>query len=985
MATRLAILSSYSLCYSTIRAEELFARLKEWGIDRLAVTDRDNLYAYPLLRSLARESGITLIASAALSEGEELIYAFAECEAGWQELCALLTERNLDPTYSYLTHLQKEEAHLTLATTAPHLLSALKETTPSLFGAITPTDLRSVAAARRLGIGLLACDNAYLLGEDERETHHLLRAIGTNTTLQEGTMATRGGLLLDPRSWQEAFSSWPESIENCEAIAAYDPFTHPLIFPDYPIDDAPAELRRRVYIGAEQRYGELNDAILSRIDYELAIIEAKGFAPYFLVMHDIVQMSSRTCGRGSGAASIVSYALAITAVDPLAHHLYFERFLSPSRVDMPDIDVDFAWDERDGVFDAVYRAFGRDHCARVANHLFFRPDSALRETAKAYGLSDSQISTATRSLSRPTDDPLWAQITTMANKIIGLPRGLSMHCGGLVITPRPTVCYAPTTCSGDGQPLLVWEKDGTEEAGFVKIDLLGNRSLAVIRDTLSNLKDDGITIDERTWRPADDEKTIAALARGDSMGVFYIESPAMRQLQKKTGRGDFDHIVIHSSIIRPAANAFINTYIERLKGKPYDPLHPRLAAILDETYGILCYQEDVSKVAVALAGFSEAEADKLRKVIAKKAAGEKLRSYQNQFYQGCRSHGVDEPVIEAVWAMMLSFDGYSFCKPHSASYAMVSFQSAYLRVHHPSHFMAAVLTNGGGYYEAGAYISEARRMGITITGPDVNSSQIAYRASGHTLTIGLMAIANLSQAAMEAIMEERRRGGPFTDLPDLARRLPLSREDLAALTQSGSTDSLAPALRRSEQLRTLLTTTHNERVSEQGDLFGSSHLPPVPRHTLPHARAKRTMGELEAEYATLTFLRNLHPLIFAGEALARIHRIRAVDLARYVNRSITLVGCQITRKQVRTKGGDLMSFISFEDETALYETVLFPDLYERYFPLLYRASPLLVHGVVKDDHGALIVEVSHLTPLKTCLPSKEVRHSPYERIPTCYQ
>ncbi len=982
MATRLAILSSYSLYYSTIRAEELFARLKAWGIDRLAVTDRDNLYAYPLLRSLARESGITLIAAAALSEGDELIYAFVECEAGWQELSALLTHRNLDPTYSYRSYLQTEQTHLTLATSSPHLLSALKGTTPNLFGAITPTDLRAVAAARMLGIGLLACDNAYLLSENDRPIHHLLRAIGTNATLQTETTATREGLLLDPRSWQEAFSSWPESIENSETIAAYDPFTHPLIFPDYPGDDAPAELRRRVYIGAEQRYGELNDAILSRIDYELAIIEAKGFAPYFLVMHDIVQMSSRTCGRGSGAASIVSYALSITAVDPLAHHLYFERFLSPSRVDMPDIDVDFAWDERDGVFDAVYSAFGRDHCARVANHLFFRPDSALRETAKAYGLSDSQISAATRSLTRPVDDPLWHTIAGMAKRIIGLPRGLSMHCGGLVITPRPTVHYAPTTCSSDGQRLLVWDKEGCEEAGFVKIDLLGNRSLAVIRDTLSNLEDDGITIDERTWRPSEDPKTIAALARGDSMGVFYIESPAMRQLQKKTGRGDFDHIVIHSSIIRPAANAFINTYIERLNGKPYDPLHPRLAAILDETYGILCYQEDVSKVAVALAGFSEADADKLRKVIAKKAGGEKLRSYREQFYEGCRSHRVDEPVIEAVWAMMLSFDGYPFCKPHSASYAMVSFQSAYLRTHHPSHFMAAVLTNGGGYYEAGAYISEARRMGITTAGPDVNSSQIAYRASANTLTIGLMAIANLSRSAMEAIIEERGRGGPFVDLTDLARRLPLSREDLAALTQSGSTDSLAPALRRSEQLRTLLTTCHNEHVSEQVDLFGPS---PAPKQTLPQRRARRTIAELEAEYTALGFLRDHHPLILSSEALSCTHRIRASDLARHVNRPITLIGCQITRKQVRTKGGDLMSFISFEDETALYETVLFPDLYERYFPLLYRSAPLLVSGVVKNDHGALIVEVSHLAPLKACLPPKEVQHSSYERIPTCYQ
>ena len=986
MATRIAILSAYSLCYSTLRGEALLSRLSAWGIERVAITDLDTLSGYPLLRSLAHERDITLIAGAALTVGDERIYALAEDEAGWQQLCALLSAHNLNPDASYLSALQEGENALTLATASPALLAALKETTARLFAAITPTDLRAIITARELDLKLLACDDAYLFSRDDRPVHHLLRAIGSNRTIQGDQDAGRGGILLDPEAWKNAFSSWPEAMANTETIASYDPFSHPLIFPDYRTDDPASELRKRVLSGAEIRYGELNDAILSRIDYELAIIEEKGFSAYFLVMHDIVQMSSRTCGRGSGAASIVSYSLFITAVDPLAHHLYFERFLSPARLDPPDIDVDFAWDERDGVFAAVYATFGVDHCARVANHLFFRPDSALRETAKAHGLSNAQISAVTRSLHTPIDDPLWKRIAQEAEGIIDLPKGLSMHCGGLVITPRPIALYAPITCSNDGQPLLVWEKEGAEEAGFVKIDLLGNRSLAVIRDTLATLAEEGIHIDEQTWRPSDDERTIAALAQGDSMGVFYIESPAMRQLQKKTCRGDFDHIVIHSSIIRPAANAFINTYIERLKGKAYDPLHPRLARILDETYGILCYQEDVSKVAVALAGFSEAQADQLRKVIAKKAGGEKLRSYREQFFSGCRSNQIEEATIETVWSMMLSFDGYSFCKPHSASYAMVSFQSAYLRVHHPAHFMAAVLTNGGGYYEAGAYISEARRMGIIIEGPDVNGSRIAYHAHQNTLTIGLMAISNLSEKAMRAIIDERCRAGFYASLAEFARRLTLSREDLAALAQSGAFDSLAPALRRSEQLRVLFTTTHRQHVSEQGELFTTASPSPIPTPALPQQRAKRTVSELEDEYASLGFLRDHHPLVLFSEALSHTRRILASHIPRYVDRHVTLVGHQITRKQVRTKGGDLMSFVSFEDETALYETVLFPDLYERYFPLLYRAAPLLVHGVVKDDHGALIIEVEHLTLLESCTATKEMRHSqrryPYERIPT---
>ena len=419
----------------------------------------------------------------------------------------------------------------------------------------------------------------------------------------------------------------------------------------------------------------------------------------------------------------------------------------------------------------------------------------------------------------------------------------------------------------------------------MKIDLLGNRSLAVIRDTLATLAEEGIHIDEQTWRPSDDERTIAALAQGDSMGVFYIESPAMRQLQKKTCRGDFDHIVIHSSIIRPAANAFINTYIERLKGKAYDPLHPRLARILDETYGILCYQEDVCKVAVALAGFSEAEADRLRKVIAKKAGGEKLRSYREQFFSGCRSNQIEEATIETVWSMMLSFDGYSFCKPHSASYAMVSFQSAYLRVHHPAHFMAAVLTNGGGYYEAGAYISEARRMGIIIEGPDVNGSRIAYHAHQNTLTIGFMAISNLSEKAMHAIIDERRRAGSYASLAEFARRLTLSREDLAALAQA------APSIRspRPPAQRAAASPLHHDPSPARQRAGRNSSRPP-PHHPSPRRHSPTERSEPSRSWRTNTPHSAFCATIIRSSSSVRRFPIPThpgITHPRYVDRHVT--------------------------------------------------------------------------------------------------
>jgi error-prone DNA polymerase len=506
-------------------------------------------------------------------------------------------------------------------------------------------------------------------------------------------------------------------------------------------------LRDRVLAGAEERYGELPEGVLDRIEYELEIIQQKGFSEYFLVVADIVRRSPRTCGRGSAAASVVAYCLGITNVDPIRHNLYFERFLNLDREDPPDIDVDFAWDERDAVIEDVFRQYGEAHCARVCNHVFYRFPSALRDTARVFGIPEGEITSFERELRRgwgskrskgfPGEEkfappsariasrlasgvaagvipslegvvpPLereaeqsypspWPEILKLAKRITGLPRHLSVHSGGVVITPEPIDRYAPVETAEKGVPILTWEKDGVEAAGLVKIDLLGNRSLAVIRDALENLKQNGIPIGEGFRDPTADPDTQALIARGDTIGVFYVESPAMRQLQAKTGKGDFEHLVIHSSIIRPAANRFINLYVRRLKGEPYQLLHPDLDRILGETYGILCYQEDVSKTAVVLAGFSNADADGLRKILSKKNKEARLARYKEQFYEGASRRGVPRDTIDAVWEMILSFEGYSFCKAHSASYAMVSFQSAYLKAHHPAEFMAAVSVQSGG-------------------------------------------------------------------------------------------------------------------------------------------------------------------------------------------------------------------------------------------------------------------------------------------------
>jgi DNA polymerase-3 subunit alpha/error-prone DNA polymerase len=985
MTTALGLRSAYSLLYGVHTPDKLVDKALSYGIKTVSICDLNNLYGIHSFLEAAKERGMRPIIGVALTfnsnqlahNTENIIYCFAENRAGYRRICEILTLQKKNKVwFNPMPFLREQSEGLIMASSNEAALEKLAGNVKRLYAGITPTSIGAVGPSRRLNIPLAFLDDSVFLEPSDYAVHRVLRAIGLLKTvgnLKQEDTAGKDKIFRPYKELHRLLASWPEAVKGTKEITELCQF-HELfdgfIFPAYG-ENPSEELRRRVYEGAEKRYGELGDMQIERIEYELGIIEKMGFSPYFLRMDDIVKMASRTCGRGSGAASIVSYSLEITNVDPIAHNLYFERFLNAARPDPPDIDVDFAWDERDELIKSVIDRFGPEYCARVANHNFFRPRSALRETAKAYGFSDGAITQLEKKLfnfgeKEEKADPLWQEIYAIAKKIEGLPRGLGMHCGGLVITPEPINHYVPIESSAEGFPLLAWEKEGTEAAGFVKIDLLGNRSLAVIRDVLQNLEEQGIIIDRYNWRPIEDKATIEALSRGDSIGVFYIESPAMRQLQKKTNRGDFEHIVIHSSIIRPAANKFISEYVRRLKGGKWEPLHPRLESILNETYGILCYQEDVSKTAIALADFNEVDADKLRKIIGKKAGGTKLAIYEKQFFDGCTKNGVNEDIIKKVWAMMLSFDGYSFCKPHSASYAMVSFQSAYLRVHHPAEFMAAVISNQGGYYRPHAYIAEARRMKLLTVGPDINVSGWKYFGKGRDVVIGLMAVKGLSVSGAKTILDERERGGDFASLDDFSQRLRIGRDDIIALCPAGVFDSIADGIPRFLQARQLLRANIGQVRLGQNDLFAAESSPvfgTVIKTTIaPRSdKVKKTDNDLKEEYQALGFLRNTHPLaLWKNDVLAVKYRVKALYINKYIGQSVKMIGWQVTQKDVWTKDGLTMSFLTLEDETGMYETVIFPQVYDRYSKLLFDQHPLLVYGKVACDEGAVSLEISRI-------------------------
>ncbi|MCB1049775.1 MAG: DNA polymerase III subunit alpha, partial [Acidobacteria bacterium] len=841
----------------------------------------------------------------------------------------------------------------------------------------------NMAAARalhdRLKIPLVLSPHVTMIAQKAYPIHRLVRAIANNSKLSRlrpDQCADRQAYMIDREELAGRFAGFPEAIRATHTIlerCCYAPQLGQIIYPPSDYDHSFKALRDKAYAGALKRYGSVHDAVRTRLDYELDIIQRKGFATCFLVIEDVTSRFPLTCGRGSAAASIVSYVLEITHVDPLAHNLFFERFLNPGRVDPPDIDVDFAWDERDQVRDYLWQKYGGRHIAMVANHNTIQMTSAVREIAKVHGFSDSEITSVKMQLARERrtkraeslSEP-WAHILKLAKRLHGTPRHLSVHCGGVVITPDPIVNHCPIQPMPIGYSIVPWEKDGVEDYGLVKLDFLGNRSLAVIRDTLSSIRQNsGVQLEYSSFNPIHDHHTQQLIAEGETMGCFYVESPATRQLLQKTRMGDFESLTAISSIIRPAANKVTHDWVKRHRwmakhdSPNWPALHPVLEEVLVETHGLMVYQEDVSRVAMALADFNATEADTLRKVLSKKHKQKQLRDLQQKFNEGCRANGLSEEQIQAIWEMIWSFSGYSFCKPHSASYALVSFKSAFLKFHYPAEFLAAVISNQGGFYSSFAYLSHARRLGLKVLQPDINDSNYAYKGTNGTIRMGLMQIKGLSQATCDRLLAERAANGPYRDLADFLLRSGASLEETKKLILVGAFDALLAPMNRPTLIWHALYWYALHRMQRE-ELFPT----PIQPEDLPDMSAYSPQTLFGLERRLLSFPVNLHPLAPYRKQIEQVPRVKACELKRYVNRTVTTIGWLITGKTVSTKHNESMCFLSFEDETDLYETTVFPDLYRQCPDLLDPTKPFVMRGLVTDTMGAIsmtLTQLQHLT------------------------
>jgi error-prone DNA polymerase len=946
----------------------------------MALTEVNGLWGFIRFVQLAKEQGIKPIAGTNFVTAMDDIILLVENQTGYENMCRIISRVHNDPDVSISNLLRSLYSGLFILAHQNNVLQSLATFIPNshLFVELRPsiTEAEARILANTYQLEIIASGDVYFMSKEDYHTHRILRAIDRNTTLSQLPHDKTKDQRHFFRSEKEMIDLFPNSMtainnsqylaERCKTDWTYSN----TIFPNLSLKNthrANKTLRSLVTTGAQERYGNINESLKKRINYELSLIIQKGFAPYFLIVRDIVQQTKSTIGRGSGAASVVSYCLYITQVDPLRYNLKFERFIHPERINMPDIDIDFPWDERDKILDYIFNKYGTERSAMVSSQIFMQLRSSIREVSKVYGLAEEEIKAINKRIgyySRRSELVKWVQndrrfknlnlddtlmeILKHSEKVMGAFRLSSVHPGGVIIVPDEIRKYVPVLTAPKGVQIVEWEKDQVEDSGLLKIDILGNRSLAVVRDTLKQV---GLYrnkyMDYHKIQPVDDLKTTELMKTGRTMGVFYIESPATRQLLTKAGKVDFEHVVIYSSIIRPAANRYTNLMLDRIHGHPWKILHQDLEC-LRESYGIMVYEEQVSTVARKIAGFSYAESDYLRKVISKPVLEHVIPRWKRKFISGAVNRGYTTKLAQTLWEMIQSFSGYSFCKPHSASYAMLSFTCAYLKAHFPAEFLAAVITNQGGFYSPYAYLSEARRFGICIMPPHINRSFREYRGRKNRIRMGFMAICNLQDKTIDTILNERKIGD-FTSLADFLSRVDINLSDAMALTNAGCFAELEPEITHKD---IAFRTAHFYLQNENKEPLT------VPILTGNLSRQEKRKLEIDA----FGFPVSEHPLLNYLPYLGT-HIKKAKDIHLYKGKTIALVGIAITRKITATQNRQPMEFVTFEDETDLYECVMFPEAYETFGDLLNWETLFLIQGKVEETYSVYTITIEKLISL----------------------
>ncbi|HWR40378.1 MAG TPA: DNA polymerase III subunit alpha [Patescibacteria group bacterium] len=856
------------------------------------------------------------------------------------------------------------------------------------------------AMAKKLGIGLVATNDIHYINRQDAECHDVLLCIQTGKTVQdEARMKFLNDefYLKTPAEMAERFADYPEALANTCRIAERCDVSFDfgkLFLPDFPVPDAMSPdlyLEQLCREALPVRYKEADETVEARLKFELAVIQEMGFSSYFLIVWDFVNYARQQSipvgpGRGSAAGSIVAYLLGITNIDPLKYGLLFERFLNPERVTMPDIDIDFCYERRGRIIEYVVNRYGSDRVAQIITFGTMAARAAIRDVGRALNMAYGDVDriaklvptelgiTLKRALESNKElnqlyqeDEAVKKLVDLAIAVEGLPRHASTHAAGVVIAKEPLTHYVPLQVSSEGFLTTQFDKDRIEEIGLLKMDLLGLRTLTVIGDALEMIRvNKGETVDI-DHIPLDDPKTGVMLSAGDTSGVFQMESSGMTNLVRDLRPERFEDLIPLVALYRPGplGSGMVADFIDGRHGKKVTHyMHPLLEPILQETFGVILYQEQVMQIASTLAGFTLGQADLLRRAMGKKKA-DVIAAQRAGFLQGAEARGVDAKVANEVFDLMAHFADYGFNKSHSAAYALVAYQTAYLKAHYPHEFYAALLTSVMSTSEKmGSYIEECRRRGLAVLPPDINASGTSFTVDGPSIRFGLAGVKNAGEGAIASMIAARKKEGPFTSLADFCCRVDLrlvNKRVVESLIKCGAFDSLGA--RRSQLLAVLeqafdmAAARQKDAASGQIGLFDDGEESCVNDIALPDIPELAAEQQLAMEKEITGFYVTGHPLDRFREKMAKLPKIETLNSGEFSDgQQIKAAGLVASAKRINTKKGDMMCFISLEDFTYQIEVVVFSRVFERCNRLLVPDTPVLVKGRLNlHEEGAKII------------------------------
>ncbi len=1041
--------SAYSLLEGALPVKTLTQTALASSMPALAVTDRNNLFGALEFAETAAGLGVQPIIGATLNirDGEiqgDLVF-LVKNETGYTNLMALISAAHLDsegkqgPGVAFDDIAASADGLICLTGGPDGLINRLLEGSQidnaknkisilnnifidnlyvelQRYGDASEDEIEGqlVEFAYAMDLPLVATNQAYFASEDDYRAHDALICIAAGRYLNEDDRRrlTPEHRLKSAEEMCALFADLPEALENTVEIAqrcAFRPTEHAPILPAFSKDDELAELSRQAQDGLTARLQQVEaaadeQAYRDRLAFELKVIADMGFPGYFLIVADFIKWAKSNNiavgpGRGSGAGSVVAWALTITDLDPLRFNLLFERFLNPERVSMPDFDIDFCQSRRDEVIAYVQQKYGRDQVAQIITFGKLQARAVLRDVGRVlqmpYGQVDRLCKMVPNNPANPVtlaeaideeprlqaerdSDPQVAELIEISLKLEGLYRHASTHAAGVVIGDRPLQQLVPLYRDPKSDmPVTQFNMKWVEKAGLVKFDFLGLKTLTVLEKAVELLAETGVNVDINNL-PLDDTATYELMGRGDTVGVFQLESAGMREVLRKMKPDKFEDIIALVALYRPGPMENIPLYIARKKGEEkLDYLYDTLQPILQETYGVMIYQEQVMQIAQTLSSYSLGEADLLRRAMGKKIK-EEMAAQKARFVDGAVENGVPKNKAAEIFDQVDSFAGYGFNKSHAAAYALIAYQTAWLKANHPVAFYAASMSLDFERTEKlNIFKQDAAKRDIAVRIPDVNRSEAWFAIDGDEVFYALSAIRNVGSQAMQSLVDERKANGPFTDVFDFARRtagIGLNKRLLEHLIAAGALDSLEPDRAKLmggiEILLGEASITQAEKETQQENLFGEadvSESTTLPPPLVPWS----TMDRLSHEFNAIGFFLSGHPLDDYKSLLQRARVASFEDLESRVEKEVMVAGAVIKVDERKSKKGNPFAFITLSDATGQFEMTAFSEVLNGSREILQVGALVVASVTINREEGDLRLLVQSLRPVDDVVANTE--------------